>query len=214
MAADRGNDQSPPRRGTQQGMAVNTLLKIQSQFEEWEERDRSKRRRNRTLLLAALLVTVGVIATATLLPGNDGPGTPAPQESAARVVRNSPPARIAPVRFVTTLAPEPRFASYAEKWKTEIEAAAASQLQQGASPGVHGDLVLTTFILPDGSVSRIEISRSSGHQTLDDTAVRIVRAAAPFDPLPDEIRRDTATLAIVRTFTFEPAAAPNLKRNN
>lgn len=206
MAAESGNSQVPPERGVRPGSAVNTLLKIQSQFEEWEERDRSKRRRSLLMISAALLAAAGVIALATLLPEGNGPGKPAATEPVgAKAPPSAPAAQAVATRYVTALTPEPRLARYAENWRKKIEAQAAAQFLQGAHPGnLYGSLVLTTFIRPDGSVERIEISRSSGRQSLDEAAVDIVRAAAPFEPLPEEIRRDTGTLAIVRTFSFEP----------
>jgi protein TonB len=44
--------------------------------------------------------------------------------------------------------------------------------------------------------------RSSGQRVLDAAAVRIVEMAAPFAPLPPDIRRDTDILHITRTWTF------------
>jgi len=44
--------------------------------------------------------------------------------------------------------------------------------------------------------------RSSGHQLLDDAAVRIVRLSAPFAPFPPEIRQQVDILDITRTWQF------------
>lgn len=208
MAADPENGPLPSERTTRPGSAVNTLLKIQSQFEEWEQRDRWKRRRNLIMISLALLGAAAVIAVVTLLPGGGEPAPPpagpAPAAKSVPAVPEPPPGTL---RFVTALRPDPRLAAYTERWREQIEAAAAN-LVADAPAGVYGNLVLITFISADGNLARIEVSRSSGHIGLDDAAVRIVRAAAPFDPFPEAIRRDTGTLAIVRTFAFEPAAGP------
>ena len=57
-------------------------------------------------------------------------------------------------------------------------------------------------ILPDGSLKEVELLESSGHQVLDDAAVRIVRLSAPYAPFPDELRQSTDVLEIIRTWQF------------
>jgi len=44
--------------------------------------------------------------------------------------------------------------------------------------------------------------RSSGKKLLDDAASRIVELAAPFQPFPPEIRKETDLLHITRTWQF------------
>jgi protein TonB len=63
-------------------------------------------------------------------------------------------------------------------------------------------LQLSVSILKDGSVENIEVSKSSGHRILDAAAVRIVKLAAPYAPLPPNITKDTDILTITRTWTF------------
>jgi protein TonB len=46
------------------------------------------------------------------------------------------------------------------------------------------------------------VRRSSGHQMLDDAAVRIVELAAPFAPFPDDIREEVDILHVTRTWNF------------
>ncbi|MEW8584134.1 MAG: TonB family protein, partial [Candidatus Thiodiazotropha sp.] len=48
----------------------------------------------------------------------------------------------------------------------------------------------------------IKVRHSSGHNILDDAAIRIVRLAAPFSPFPNEIRKETDILDITRTWQF------------
>jgi protein TonB len=57
-------------------------------------------------------------------------------------------------------------------------------------------------ILPDGSLKEVALLESSGHQVLDDAAVRIVRLSAPYAPFPDELRQSTDVLEIIRTWQF------------
>jgi protein TonB len=51
-------------------------------------------------------------------------------------------------------------------------------------------------------VENIEVSKSSGHRILDAAAMRIVKLAAPYSPLPPDITKDTDILTITRTWTF------------
>jgi TonB family protein len=205
MAPQPGNGNPPFDRSARPGSAVNTLLKIQSQFEEWEARDRARRRRVLLLICGALLTAGLLVAAVVVMTSFTGSEQPAP--AAAKSVEPQPATAMPPaaaptaIRYVTALTPEPRYARYADAWRRRIEAAAQAHAMPPA--GLYGSLVLTTYLRPDGSVARIEVSRPSGHDALDQAAIAIVRAAAPFDAFPEDIRRDTALLAIVRTFSFE-----------
>ena len=58
-------------------------------------------------------------------------------------------------------------------------------------------------LLPDGTIKEVRILKSSGTKLLDDSAVRIVRLAAPFAPFPDDLRREVDVLQIIRTWKFQ-----------
>jgi len=66
-----------------------------------------------------------------------------------------------------------------------------------------GNLLLDVAINPDGTLNSVNVVRSSGHKVLDDGAIRIVKLAAPFAPFPDDIRRTTDILHIIRTWQFQ-----------
>ena len=55
---------------------------------------------------------------------------------------------------------------------------------------------------PDGSLKDVKVLETSGHQVIDDAALRIVRLAAPYPPFPDEMRQSTDLLEIVRSWQF------------
>ena len=72
---------------------------------------------------------------------------------------------------------------------------------------LHGELILTVVLGPDGHVRDVTVNHSSGYRVLDDAAVRIVHLAAPFPPIPrekDEQGRRVDELAITRTWQFLP----------
>lgn len=100
-------------------------------------------------------------------------------------------------------ATEYRFARYVEDWRQKVERWGNLNYPEAArQQHLYGSLVLTVAIRADGSVENIVVTRSSGHRLLDAAAVRIVEIAAPYAPLPPEIRKDTEVLEITRTWTF------------
>jgi protein TonB len=52
-------------------------------------------------------------------------------------------------------------------------------------------------------LKEVELLDSSGHKVLDDAAIRIVRLSAPYAPFPDELRKSTDVLEIIRTWQFK-----------
>jgi protein TonB len=106
-------------------------------------------------------------------------------------------------RFVGARAAEYRFARYVEDWRMKVERVGNRNDPAAARANkLYGKLLLTVSIRSDGSVEKVEVNKSSGHRILDAAAVKIVQMAAPYDPFPPEIRRDTDILSITRTWTF------------
>jgi protein TonB len=94
-------------------------------------------------------------------------------------------------------------AFYLNSWRRKIESVGNLNYPQKARKNkLYGSLRLMVAILPDGSLKEVELLESSGHQVLDDAAVRIVRLSAPYAPFPDELRQSTDVLEIIRTWQF------------
>jgi len=74
--------------------------------------------------------------------------------------------------------------------------------EQARQQKVFGSLKLSVSIRADGSVESIEVNKSSGQRILDAAAMRIVKLAAPYSPLPPNITKDVDILTITRTWTF------------
>jgi protein TonB len=106
------------------------------------------------------------------------------------------------MQFIGASAAEYRFAHYEDDWRVKVERVGTLNFPAGARGKLYGNLRLTVHILPDGSVDRIELDRSSGLKALDDAAAKIVRMATPFAKFPPDIRRDTDILVITRTWFF------------
>lgn len=108
--------------------------------------------------------------------------------------------------FVGARTREDRFARYTEDWRIKVEKVGNLNYPDEARRNkIYGSVRLAVSIKADGSVEKIEISRSSGHPVLNDAAIRIVKLAAPYAAFPEDIRKDTDILDIVRTFTFTRA---------
>ncbi len=61
--------------------------------------------------------------------------------------------------------------------------------------GLQGKLALEFTISGSGQLERIRLIRSSGSQLLDDEAMRAVKAAAPFPPIPPWIKPNPLSIS-------------------
>lgn len=105
-------------------------------------------------------------------------------------------------KFIGARVEEYRFAQYVEDWRQKVERIGNLNYPDAAKGRLYGNLVLTVVIRSDGSLDKVELSRSSGQKVLDNAARRIVEMAAPYSPFPDSIRRDTDVVEITRTWSF------------
>lgn len=113
-------------------------------------------------------------------------------------------------KFVSANTREYEFATYLRGWVARVERIGnLNYPSEARRRNVHGQLVLTVAVRRDGSVERIDIIQPSGYPVLDDAAVRTVRLAEPFAPLPDT-EEAVDVLHITRTWQFLPG---NVLRN-
>jgi len=109
-------------------------------------------------------------------------------------------------KFISANTREHLYAGYMRSWVSKVERVGNLNYPARARrENLAGGLVLSVDVLEDGSVGRIRVLRSSGHNVLDEAAVRIVRLSAPFAPLPEQIRREVDVLTITRTWQFSSA---------
>jgi protein TonB len=97
---------------------------------------------------------------------------------------------------------EYRFARYVEDWRQRVEKIGNEHYPEAARGKLYGTLRLTVAIRKDGTVAEATIEESSKSEVLDRAALRIVKLAAPYAPLPPEVARDTDILEITRTWVF------------
>jgi len=96
-------------------------------------------------------------------------------------------------------------ALYLDSWRRKVERIGNQNYpQQAKLDQVFGNLTLKVAINRDGTINKVQIMESSGSKMLDDAALRIVRLAAPFKPLTQEMARDTDILEIIRVWQFQP----------
>lgn len=101
-------------------------------------------------------------------------------------------------------AKEARDAYYLDGWRQKVETVGnLNYPAEARRRQIFGRLRMMVAIKADGSLHDVRIMQSSGQKVLDDAALRIVQLAAPYQPFPPELRKDTDILEIVRTWQFE-----------
>jgi protein TonB len=107
-------------------------------------------------------------------------------------------------KAISTATREYIYANYMEGWRRKVERIGNLNYPREARElGLFGSLILHAAVRSDGSIEGIRVVRSSGHEVLDQAAVRIVELAAPFAPFPPNIKRETDVLDITRTWQFQ-----------
>jgi len=90
-------------------------------------------------------------------------------------------------RLTPLNAPEIQYISYFASIKRKIELV-WQYPYEAAAAGIQGELTLDFVIARSGTVNSVELVRSSGSKILDDEAIRSIRKAAPFDPIPAQYK--------------------------
>ncbi|GAB4421597.1 MAG: energy transducer TonB [Thermodesulfovibrionales bacterium] len=65
---------------------------------------------------------------------------------------------------------------------------------EAAARGIYGDLYIRFTIKRNGMLSDTELVRTSGHRSLDEAAMKALKDAEPFWPLPDEWGKDAISI--------------------
>lgn len=137
-------------------------------------------------------------------------GLPAPPDLSERARLNAEISRVwqeyqkRPRRkFINARTQEYRDAVYMEAWRTKVQRIGNLNYPEEAKRrGLRGSVLLDVAINQDGTLSGVNVTRSSGYSLIDDAAVRIVQLAAPFSPFTPEMRAETDVLVLTRTLRF------------
>jgi periplasmic protein TonB len=96
-------------------------------------------------------------------------------------------------------------ALYLDSWRRKIEQVGNQNYPEKAkAEQIYGNVTMKVAINRDGTINTVKIMNSSGSKVLDRAALNIVRLAAPFNPLTQEMSRDTDILEIIRVWQFQP----------
>lgn len=107
-------------------------------------------------------------------------------------------------KFVSASTKEYEFASYMRGWVARVERIGnLNYPDEARRRNLQGQLVLTVAVRRDGTVESIDVVQPSGHALLDEAAIRTVRLATPFGPLP-ETKERVDVLHITRTWQYLP----------
>lgn len=94
-------------------------------------------------------------------------------------------------------------AEYLDGWRRRVERIGTANYPRELMGNVSaGRPTLEVVIAADGRLDDIVVRRSSGDKALDQAALKILRLAAPFAPLPDEIRKDYDVLRFAYEWDF------------
>ena len=94
---------------------------------------------------------------------------------------------------VTFDAKEFKYYGYMQRLKEKIEGI-WQYPSDAAMRGIYGDLYINFTIKKDGSLGSVDLFRTSGHRSLDEAAIKALRDAAPYWPLPEEWKEDGLTI--------------------
>ena len=94
-------------------------------------------------------------------------------------------------------------AEYIDTWAKKLERIGNINFpKQALQLSLSGTLILNATLDRAGRVVEIQINVSSGSKILDDAALRIVKLASPYEPLPQEVREKYDRLNITRSIIF------------
>ena len=103
-------------------------------------------------------------------------------------------------------------AEYIYNWSKKLERIGNINFPKKALDlSLSGTLILNTTLDRAGRIQEIQISVSSGSKVLDNAALKIVKLAAPYEPLPKKIREKYDRLNITRTMVFHKAKGQKAK---
>lgn len=103
-------------------------------------------------------------------------------------------------------------AEYIHNWSKKLERIGNINFPKKALDlSLSGTLILNTTLDRAGRIQEIQISVSSGSKVLDNAALKIVKLAAPYEPLPKKIREKYDRLNITRTMVFHKAKGQKAK---
>ena len=169
------------------------------------------------------LVTTGA-STEQLAAVSDTTQTPAaaPEHAATLIEQTATPSLAAEIDLDTVLpksvdssavaipsTSESAVATYLVGWRQRVERIGTANFPEWLLAGGHkGRPTLEVAIGPQGNLVDIVVRKSSGDRTIDQAALRILRLAAPFEPLPPSLTAEFETLRFAYEWNFVAGETP------
>ncbi len=105
--------------------------------------------------------------------------------------------------FVSVNARASRYAQYLDAWRRKVEHIGNLNFpSQIRDQHLSGSLALEVALNADGSIRDLIMRKPSPYSLLDESAIKIVRLAAPFAPFPASFRKDTDVLRFIYVWRF------------
>ncbi len=105
-------------------------------------------------------------------------------------------------RYVSPSTSEAVYAVYYDVLRRKIEERGTQNFPEDKGRKLYGELTMIVTVDAVGQVLETEIVQSSGQRALDRRAQAIVRAAAPFGPFTDAMRKQADQIVVVSRFRF------------
>jgi periplasmic protein TonB len=105
-------------------------------------------------------------------------------------------------RYVSPATREAVYAIYYDRLRRKIEDRGTRDFPELGGRKLYGELTMNLTIDAAGRVVELEIVRASRTRGLDQRAVAIVRAAAPFGPFSDEMAAQADQIVVTSRFRF------------
>lgn len=105
-------------------------------------------------------------------------------------------------RYVSPATIEAVYALYYDQLRRRIEDRGTRNFPEYRGRKLYGDLIMNVTVDADGRVVDAEVVKRSHSRLLDQQAVAIVRAAAPFGPFSSAMRRQADQIIITSRFRF------------
>lgn len=105
-------------------------------------------------------------------------------------------------RYVSPATREAKYALYYDALRRRIEERGTRDFPEAQGRKLYGELTMNITVDAAGRLLDAEIVRASGTRLLDQRAVAIVRAAAPFGPFSAALRREADQIVVTSRFRF------------
>lgn len=106
-------------------------------------------------------------------------------------------------KIVSASTQQSQDAAYLIGWREKIEFYGNKYYPvQAKERNLSGQVIVSVSVRSDGTLEKVSIEKSSGIKILDEAAIQTVHIAAPFEPFPQNMSKDTEVLEIIRTWRF------------